>query len=431
MLRVEGDGHDKFKKLCALAISGGLAPLEVSELQAHVQDCEGCREVLVQYESLSTQGMAVLADVYLQRTPSASWDDTETRRRLLSSVEAYQQALVARSSITTPVPVPVFRRDAIRRVARMAIAAGLICALAFGAYRVGLQKQTRAIVGLTVVPVDDRLQRLSDEKKAADETLAAQAKRLTQLQVEGSVKEQELAKLRLELRAAEEHSSELVAASNQSAVQLQNLSQQRDALNAQLQTLTQAYESEKAEFANLRSEREKTVLRTSTLEAKIEDLAATNRDQERRLKDAEQYLSSDRDIRDLMGARKLYIADVFDVDGTSRTQRPFGRVFYTQGKSLLFYAFDLDREPGVVNASTFQVWGQREAPQGEQATPMNLGILYRDDESNRRWVMRFDEPKQLAEIDAVFVTVEPRGGSHKPTSKPFLYALLRNEANHP
>jgi hypothetical protein len=46
-------------------------------------------------------------------------------------------------------------------------------------------------------------------------------------------------------------------------------------------------------------------------------------------------------------------------------------------------------------------------------------------------VLRFDDPKQLAEIDAVFVTIEPRGGSHKPTSKPFLYALLRKEVNHP
>jgi len=170
---------------------------------------------------------------------------------------------------------------------------------------------------------------------------------------------------------------------------------------------------------------------SSALESKIADLSATNRDQERRLKDAEQYLVSDRDIRELMGARKLYIADVFDVDGSSRTKKPFGRVFYTQGKSLIFYAFDLDREPGVVNASTFQVWGQREAPEGEQPLPMNLGILYMDNESNRRWVLRFDDPKRLAEIDAVFVTIEPRGGSHKPTSKPFLYALLRKEVNHP
>jgi hypothetical protein len=54
-----------------------------------------------------------------------------------------------------------------------------------------------------------------------------------------------------------------------------------------------------------------------------------------------------------------------------------------------------------------------------------------DSESNRRWVLRCDDPKQLAEIDAVFVTVEPNGGSVKPTSKPFLYALLRKVANHP
>jgi hypothetical protein len=119
------------------------------------------------------------------------------------------------------------------------------------------------------------------------------------------------------------------------------------------------------------------------------------------------------------------------VDSGSRTRKAFGRVFYTQNKSLIFYAFDLDRQPGVKNASAFQVWGQRDAESGSKSHPMNLGILYMDSESNRRWVLRWDDPKQLAEIDAVFVTVEPHGGSQKPTGKPFLYALLRKEANHP
>jgi anti-sigma-K factor RskA len=98
---------------------------------------------------------------------------------------------------------------------------------------------------------------------------------------------------------------------------------------------------------------------------------------------------------------------------------------------LIFYAFDLDRQPGVKNASAFQVWGKRDTESGEKYRAMNLGILYMDSESNRRWVLRLDDPKQLAEIDAVFVTVEPYGGSQKPTGKPFLYALLRKEANHP
>jgi hypothetical protein len=167
------------------------------------------------------------------------------------------------------------------------------------------------------------------------------------------------------------------------------------------------------------------------LYSKFWECSAATRDQYRMLKDDEQYLASDRDIRELMGARKLYIADVFDVDSGSHTRKSFGRVFYTQNKSLIFYAFDLDHEPGIKNASAFQVWGQRDAELGEKPRPMNLGILYMDSESNRRWVLRLDDPKQLGEIDAVFVTVEPHGGSQKPTGKPFLYALLRKEANHP
>ena len=261
--------------------------------------------------------------------------------------------------------------------------------------------------------------------------MAEQAKRLAQLQADRAQKEQELGKLRSALHALEDRLNKLQAASSHSETQLLALSQERDSLTTQLQSINQSYGIDRTELANLRLEHDKTLIRTASLEAKISELTSANKDQERRLKDTDQYLSSDRDIRELMGARKLYIADVFDVDGSSRTKKPFGRVFYTQGKSLIFYAFDLDREPGVVNASTFQVWGQREAPQGQQASPLNLGILYMDNESNRRWVMRFDDPKKLAEIDAVFVTVEPRGGSHKPTNKPFLYALLRNEANHP
>jgi hypothetical protein len=315
----------------------------------------------------------------------------------------------------------------------LVLAACLIFAVAFGSYRVGIRTHSRSIGTLAPLPIpaDDRFEKISQEKRQADETLAAQAKRLAQLQADGAQKEQELGKLRLALRALEDRSNKLAALGTQSEAEVVALSQQRDALAAQIQTITESYANDKTELANLRMEHDRNLVRTTSLEAKISELTAANREQERRLKDTDQYLSSDRDIRELMGARKLYIADVFDVDGSSRTKKPFGRVFYTQGKSLIFYAFDLDREPGVVNASTFQVWGQREAPQGQQASPLNLGILYMDNESNRRWVMRFDDPKKLAEIDAVFVTVEPRGGSHKPTNKPFLYALLRNEANHP
>lgn len=133
-------------------------------------------------------------------------------------------------------------------------------------------------------------------------------------------------------------------------------------------------------------------------------------------------LVADLDIRELMGARALHIVDVFDVDGKGQTQHPFGRIFYTEGKSLVFYAFDLR------SGSTFQAWGQHEA---REESAKSLGIFYLDDEKQNRWALKFDNPKVLAEINAVFVTVEPPGGSAKPNRRKMLYAYLNATPNHP
>jgi len=434
MLRIQGgsDEHDIFRKHCALAASGSLTPEELSALRLHLEMCEECQEIYRQYRILTTQGVIVLGEGYGETSDESSWQGADARKRLLTRVmNDRQMGLQRRDQRVAAVRLGRFQRITENRFVRMALAAGLILAVASGTYRLGLRKQIQAEVKTAPVVAVDQLQQLTQQKNATEELSAAQTKRLAQLQSESSAKQREIDRLQSVLRALEIRSGELAAANGQTQAQLQSILQQRTELSTQLQSINQARQNDTVELANLRAERDKTLLRASSLEGKIADLSAANRDQERRLKDAEQYLTSDRDIRELMGARKLYIADVFDVDGSSRTKKPFGRVFYTQGKSLIFYAFDLDREPGTVNASTFQVWGQREAPQGEQPLPMNLGILYMDNESNRRWVLRFDDPNKLAEIDAVFVTIEPRGGSHKPTSKPFLYALLRKEMNHP
>jgi len=250
-----------------------------------------------------------------------------------------------------------------------------------------------------------------------------------QAQVTGG--QQELAQLRAESSLAEQRINELEGAIGQGESTARQLREERDRLAGQLDEAGRAYQRLQTEFTDLKGEHSRSLLHTASLESEVNELTSSAREQERRLKDDEQYLTSDRDIRELMGARKLYIADVFDVDSVSRTRKAFGRVFYTQNKSLVFYAFDLDHQPGAKNASVFQVWGQKDSEPNGGSHPMNLGILYMDSESNRRWVLRSDDPKQLAEIDAVFVTVEPHGGSQKPTGKPLLYALLRKEANHP
>src|SRR5882757_6707324 len=357
-----GEEHEKYKELCALAASGSLAPLELSELRVHLEDCDACREVFSQYEILSTEGIPTLAEAYLARPERVIWDDSAARERLLTSIRTQPTPREEQGQTSGELRPRSSARGKARAVAGMAIAAGLLLAVAHGAYYLGARTQHKQeVVSTAPTALDERYQKLSEQKRAADESLAAQEKRLAQLLAESAEKEQALVKLRASLHTLEIRSSELSNAlmteSSQSETQLKEISQQRDDLNAKLQAMSQAYGNNQTELASLRSERDKTSLRTAFLESKIEDLSTKNRDQDRRLKDAEQYLTSDRDIRELMGARKLYIADVFDVDGSSRTQKPFGRVFYTQGKSLIFYAFDLDRQPGVVNASTFQVWG--------------------------------------------------------------------------
>jgi hypothetical protein len=215
---------------------------------------------------------------------------------------------------------------------------------------------------------------------------------------------------------------------SQSDEQLAAVTQDRDATAARLREAQALYQIVQDDLNNLRSQHRQDLVHLASLEEKVTGLNAALDDREKRVNTDEQYLASDRDIRDLIGARNLYIADITDVDSSGQSRKPFGRIFYTKAKSLVFYAYDLDRQPGVKQASTFQVWGRSG---GNDKKPVSLGVLYLDSETNRRWALRVNDPQQLAQLDSIFVTVEPHGEGAKPTGKPLLYASLRREPNHP
>jgi hypothetical protein len=424
--------HQKFKELAALAQARGLTVSERIELKRHLELCEACRTISAEYSLLSSQGMAFLAADCGHIAEADDWDCRAAQDELSSRIRESEHSAIASAEVDGPRPARFL--VAWNAGVRWAAAAAVACLLVgVGAYQLGIRRPAGLARPSAVVSSSSPtpLQQLASEKKTADDLLLAQTAQISLLQKQISGEQRDLAGLRAALRAAETRSGELSTANSKGETQYLQVSEERDKLAAQVRDAEKAYQNLQLEFTSLRTEHDHTLLHMASLESKIDELSAAAREQDRRLKDNEQYLASDRDIRELMGARKLYIADVFDVDSGSRTRKPFGRVFYTQNKSLIFYAFDLDRQPGVKNASAFQVWGQRDAELSAKSRPMNLGILYMDSESNRRWVLRWDDPKQLAEIDAVFVTVEPHGGSQKPTGKPFLYALLRKEANHP
>jgi hypothetical protein len=149
--------------------------------------------------------------------------------------------------------------------------------------------------------------------------------------------------------------------------------------------------------------------------------AKTNVDMERQL------ASAGKDVRDLMGARQLHVVDVRDTNPNGKASKAFGRVFLTEGKSLIFYAFDLSDARKLDAKQTYEVWGQAK---GKTSSQRSLGFLYVDDKAQRRWALKTEDPVAINEIESVFVTVEPRGGAKRPTGQRLLYAYL-GDANHP
>lgn len=182
------------------------------------------------------------------------------------------------------------------------------------------------------------------------------------------------------------------------------------------------------ELKNLRDSRASDATAIAAHEARVNELSGKLREQTETLERERQLLTAGRDIRDLMGARNLHIIDVYDVDGKGKTKRSFGRVFYTEGRSLIFYAFDLGNKNAVQESASFQAWGYHET--GNRSVK-SLGIFYVDNRNQNRWVLKYNDPNVLAQIDAVFVTIEPQGGSGKPTGQRLLYAYLNNRPNHP
>jgi len=427
--------HEVFEELCALAMSDSLSAAEMAELLTHLIVCEQCRRDYEGYLLLTREGMPYLASRCAENAGGLAGEtaqDSGKKRRfahrlLLSKLRSWSGLSgFLRSAQRQPCALPsaVFT----------AITCLLLVLAGYFPYRLVHHTGT-----LNDANAKQRIARIASGKEVLEQELQLQKTQIEQLRGETVQRDREVAEAREDLRARikrdEQRASELratlVASANQERrnieEQLGKVTQEHDILAQKLREAEGNYRSSQADLGSVRADRDRLALRIAALQDENTALLASNREQAVRLESQKQYLGADRDIRELMGARQLYIADLYDVSSDSHTRKPYGRIFYTKGKSLIFYAFDLDRGPRVKNTS-FQAWGRSES---SERTPVNLGILYHDNESNRRWVLRFDDPDRLAKIDTVFVTVEPSGGSDKPTSKPFLYASLRREPNHP
>jgi len=435
----QSEPHDEFLELCAVSTSGELTEEEQKRLEEHLAVCSSCREALRQYQSVVDQAIpSIAATEEPERAEhDHSWSQDRAEKALFDRLAREQKRppnRVRNASASSDFPhriLPTPSESTWRHVWMLyAVGILLFVALSFFAYRVGMRRGTDIAKVVPPQPsaqvpaqasLEEQLSDAGHEREVAHTEIAQRDRMIADLRHQldrqaAEITEMKAAQDRLEndLRAGDARRQDLIQQRTELAQKVDSAQLNSQALQEKLDTLDQqsVRDSDRAKAS----------------EAKVNDLTHLLQQRETDLEQQDQLLAHDRDIRELMGARDLYIAEVYDVGGTGETKKPYGRVFYTRGKSLVFYAYDLDQQSELKRASAFQAWGRR-GPDRQQS--INLGIFYEDNASRKRWILKCDDPKTLAQIDAVFVTVEPNGGSHKPSSRPLLFAYLRVNPNHP
>jgi hypothetical protein len=429
---------EEFAELCALSTTGALTTEERALLDVHLASCERCRAVLADYKSLTSDGMAKLAGVITDEWVDAQyvWAQPDAKSRILRKFAGGEPArsedaeIVRKSSaIGGRVGIPSVRGLVWLLSTAALVLMGVLLGYQFGSVKGLGQGRLQGTAAGSGSSTQRQMAELQAQRDALTTELAANSKAVTDLKERSQRAEKELIELTNLKVSLDDKTERLSSENQQQADSLGSVSAQRDDLQRKLLDTQQSLQNVRDSLNRLEQERQKTLLRTASLETRIGELTSELHESKGTVQRQQDFLASDRDIRDLMGARQLYIADVFDVDHNGKKRKSFGRIFYTRGKSLIFYGFDLDQQPAYRNANAFQVWG---SPSEDQSRPVSLGVFYMDNELNRRWVFKSDDPEVLAQINAVFVTVEPNGESKTPSGKPFLYAYLRTApANHP
>lgn len=430
--------HDHFEALCAAASIGQASGAELAELREHLADCSDCQQSYSAFLELSAVRLATQSNEQEVGSDEAIGyiDSALFRERFLKKAEA-EGIVFSSGKGFLDMPESQIRANPTAKWHTgfaLTVAASLLLAFgAIGGYRLG----NRAVRGSSGIGKGST--RPSPEQvKSADENLPASREQTLQIVLSHveSVNRRltsELNSLRASFADASSQVGQLQADASTSEQERASLSAAAKDRDAKIEVLQRQLNDAQVELASVRSELEEaqTANQTTLLadEVKIRELSDQLEEQSSALARERGLLAANRDIRDLMAARNLHIADVFDTDDKGKTRAAFGRVFFTEGKSLIIYAYDLNDHRVQDSGYHYRVWGKKEGP-GQSAK--SLGIFYSDDKTQKRWVFKYDDPKVLSEIDSVFVTLEPPGQNPmEPQGNKFLYAYLRNQPNHP
>lgn len=397
--------HEQYEELCALAASGQASTDELADLRSHLEGCPSCRSAVYDFTQISAQGLSQLAAKRLRCEIPSGMTQRFVARARSEGIELSRENVVPKAK---PRRIGAFA-SVCATAAVIVLAAFLVIARQKSSpITAGPQHKTPPSVGTP--SSDASLQKAEIQRKltAAEADIAS---------MEGAIRKQ-----RGEIESLGEANGSL-------ASRLANVEQENANIRSEKAQLEATIAGLETDVEKSKSDKNTSDALVALEETELRNLRGKLAAQEAALGQQEELAARGSDVQDLVVARNLHIIDVHDRDGDGKNQRAFGRIFYTEGKSLIFYAYDL-ADPRKVDAKvSFCVWGER---LGAEKPISSLGVFHSDDAKDGRWVLTFDDPNILAQINSVFVTVESsRKAVKEPGGKRILFAFLGDKPNHP
>jgi len=417
--------HEYFQELSALSAIGQISSREDQELAEHLTECASCRDVHLEYARLVQQQLPQVDPIRwrIKSDIPAPNIDPEVRSRFLARarVDGIDFSPEAeRSHGASSIPS--------RRASQLWPALAIATIAVFAIVVTSVDKKYEPVPPSTTAAVDTRSAQVAYENDVLRTQLAALRQTI----------EEDTARIELMKKGnAESLDSQqgLQKQLDESWQQVGRLSAILHQTEGEKDELADASQAESVTIANLRAQNdslyhEQADMLSSRviLETQVRNLTASLQEKTGALEQERELMAVSKDVRQLMGARNLHIMDVQDVGGGGKAVRAFGRVFYAEGQSLIFYAFDLPSGKLSPAKYSFHAWGQREAA---SQSARNLGTFEVDDHEQRRWVLKVTDPTLLTGIDSVFVTAESLGDAKTPRGTKILYAYIGGQPNHP
>lgn len=394
--------HSHYEELAALAAGGHLSKEEYDALQDHLATCEECTQIAQEFRQFVKSGLPIL-----ESQPSGMWERINSRPEPGARARFLARARTEGVRFSAKISQPTYqtRSRLVYGTATLGvIAATLLIAVFYG--HSALRKSSSGTQS------DQQALLLKQEKDALTTRLLQQEQELAQQQ-------SEIGKLRGQLGLALRGAEDLRRESESKGVRLEQSSSQTAQLLDELENSNKQLAASSAEIARIN---QLLVTDTSSLDAqqkRIREISDQLRIADATLAMERQFTSAGKDIRELLVARQLHVVDIRDTDANGKQSQAFARVFVTEGKSLMFFAFDLN-DPRAINAKArFQVWGEQ---LGRKGSVRSLGVLAMDDKAQNRWALKVENPSLLSDVNSVFVTV---ASADRTASGPrLLYAYL-------